>query len=310
MSRRLFARAVCAALCLLAGMPAVAAASHREPGPDTAVQWNQATLDLLATPGVQPATVHPTRTLALVGIAMDDAVAEVNASFENASAEAAAAGAAHGVLTALYPAQRAGLDARLATLPRSLASRVGVAVGAWVAEETVAAAASDGTAAVPPVLAPGVVPGAWRPTPPGFGPAVFTHYPAVRPFVLRSASQFRVGPPPALGSREYAAALAQVRSLGAADSTTRTVAQTDTARFWSSPVHIYWSTVAERVATDRRLPLSQATRLIRLMNVALADGTIAFYDSKYHYALWRPVTAIRDGGDAAWTPLLTTPSDP
>src|ERR1700742_240859 len=71
MSTRLFARAVCAALCLLAAAPvsAVATSHNREPGPDVAVQWNQATLDLLATPGVQPITVHPTRTLALVAIA-------------------------------------------------------------------------------------------------------------------------------------------------------------------------------------------------------------------------------------------------
>jgi len=163
---------------------------------------------------------------------------------------------------------------------------------------------------VPPVLAPGTVPGAWRPAPPAFAPASFTHYPAVRPFVLRSASQFRLGPPPALSSRAYRDALAEVAAVGRADSTVRTAAQTDTARFWSAPIHIYWSAAAGRVASERGLKLPKAAHLIRQMNVALADTTIALYDSKYRYALWRPVTAIRDGGDTGWTPLLNTPTDP
>jgi membrane-associated phospholipid phosphatase len=112
------------------------------------------------------------------------------------------------------------------------------------------------------------------------------------------------------GPEAYAAALASVRSLGSVDSTTRTPEQTDTARFWSSGIHIYWSAVGARVAGDRGLSLEKATRLIAAMNLALADTTIAYYDSKYAYKLWRPVTAIREGGDAAWTPLVNTPSDP
>src|SRR4029077_7244404 len=50
-----------------------------------------------------------------------------------------------------------------------------------------------------------------------------------------------------------------------------------------------------------------------------ADSAIAFYDAKYTYHLWRPVTAIRaadsDGnaatiGDPNWTPLAPTAQDP
>src|SRR5262245_60079607 len=294
------------AAVLAAAFPAGASAHHRSPGPDVAVEWNQATLDLLATPGVQPITVHPTRTLALVSVAMRDAVDVVDDDYPKASAEAAAAAAAHGVLVTLYPAQRAGLDARFAAVGTSLPERVGVAVGEFVAADVVARAADDGTAGPVPGLPPGTAPGEWRPTPPAFGAALYTHYPNVRPFVLRSASQFRSAPPPA----KYAAAIEEVRALGAVDSTVRTAAQTDTARFWSSPIHIYWSGVAARVALYRDLSLSRAAELVALMNVTLADTTIAYYDSKYVYKLWRPVTAIREGGDTAWTPLVNTPSDP
>ena len=45
------------------------------------------------------------------------------------------------------------------------------------------------------------------------------------------------------------------------------------------------------------------------MNLTLADTTIAYYDSKYRYRLWRPVTALREL-DPTWTPLVNTPADP
>jgi hypothetical protein len=50
-----------------------------------------------------------------------------------------------------------------------------------------------------------------------------------------------------------------------------------------------------------------------------ADALIGCFDGKYHFAFWRPVTAIRsadtDGNsetssDPTWTPLLVTPNHP
>jgi PAP2 superfamily len=137
--------------------------------------------------------------------------------------------------------------------------------------------------------------------------------------VLRNASQFRSEPPPALTSAAYTAAFDEVKAIGSATSTTRTAEQTDVARFWASPVHLYWNTIPQRVALDRELSLERTARLFALMNLSLADATIAYYDSKYRYRLWRPVTAIREAGDdgnpatepdPAWTPLVNTPADP
>ena len=54
-------------------------------------------------------------------------------------------------------------------------------------------------------------------------------------------------------------------------------------------------------------------------NMVASDAGIACMDSKYHYLLWRPVTAIRnadqdgnagDDADPTWSPLLTTPNHP
>jgi hypothetical protein len=49
------------------------------------------------------------------------------------------------------------------------------------------------------------------------------------------------------------------------------------------------------VALD--LTIAENARLFALLNLSFADGVIAFYDAKYTYNFWRPVTAI-DG--SAW----------
>ena len=42
--------------------------------PDQVIQWNQELLQLLSVAGAQPATIHPTRTLAITQLAVYDAV--------------------------------------------------------------------------------------------------------------------------------------------------------------------------------------------------------------------------------------------
>ena len=125
-------------------------------------------------------------------------------------------------------------------------------------------------------------------------------------------------PPPALNSPEYAAALNQVESLGAANSTTRTPDETQAAIFWSydqpstgtPPVH--YDQIVEDVALQQHNSLAQNARLFGLVNVAMGDAGIVAWNAKYTYNFWRPVTAIRladtDGNpatiaDPTWTPL-------
>jgi hypothetical protein len=142
----------------------------------------------------------------------------------------------------------------------------------------------------------------------------------VTPFVLESGSQFRPVPPPALTSDEYAAAINEVQSLGSATSATRTADQTVVGRFWAPPIQNFWNQIAQTVAVAHHSDLPTTARLFAALNLSFADSAIAFYDAKYAYQLWRPVTAIRladtDGNpqtvaDPAWTPLAgNTPADP
>src|SRR5438874_8684959 len=73
MAKTLLAVALlCAGLSLQRTRSAQASsdASH----PDQVIQWNRTLLQLLQTPGAQPATVHPTRSMAIVHLAIYDAV--------------------------------------------------------------------------------------------------------------------------------------------------------------------------------------------------------------------------------------------
>jgi membrane-associated phospholipid phosphatase len=296
------------------------------------VDWNKELLTILGTPGAQPATVHPTRSLAILQAAIYDAVVSTTHSGRpylfaldapaGARPDAAAAEAGHDTLAALYPSFKPALDQQLVrelnTIPNGIAKQEGAEVGHLAAGLTLAARADDGSSVTPPAFTPGTTPGAYRPTPPFVNGAAFTQWSAVTPFVLQRADQFRPPAPPALTSAAYAQAINEVKSLGQVNSSSRTADQTLIAKFWPGPIWITWNEIAEKAALAHRSNLVATSRLFALLNLSFADTVIAFYDAKYHYNFWRPVTAIRDAtgagnpavtADPSWTPLLTA-SDP
>jgi hypothetical protein len=337
MSRRtmLVTGGAAAAVLATTGLPApVAAATPVRPGgADVVLAWNRELLAIVRTAGLQPATVHPTRSFALLHAAIHDAVVATTGTGRpylftvdvpgRAAPEAAAAQAAHDVLAALYPT-RAGeltglLAGQLARVPQAGARDAGVRAGRLVARLLLGLRADDGSTAVPPVLPPGTAPGQYRPAPPAFAPAAFTHWAAVTPFVLDRAGRFRPGPYPALGGARYAEALREVAATGRDTSTTRTADETVQARFWAAPIWNHWNEIAQSVVGGSRSGLLVAARVFARLNLSFADAVIAFYAAKYHYRIWRPVTAIRLAGDDGnpatdgvpdWSSLATTPADP
>ena len=288
------------------------------------IHWNQTLLSIVNTPGAQPANIQPTRSFAILHAAIYDAVNAIDRSHEpylisvraprGASETAAADAAAHTALVGLYPAQQNALDAdyatELATVPDGPAKDQGVRIGETVAHDLLAIRAGDGSNVPAPPFVPGTNPGDYQPTPPNFPTPVFTTWGQVTPFVLDSADQFRPAPPPALTSPEWTAALAEVQSLGSATSTTRTADQTEIGKFWMPPIQNFWNQIAETVASAHHSDLPTTARLFASLDLSLADGTIAFYDAKYTYRFWRPVTAVRLV-DPTWLPLAgNTPPDP
>src|SRR5205823_7335428 len=101
------------------------------------------------------------------------------------------------------------------------------------------------------------------------------------------------GPPPALTGEEYSDAFNEVQALGIVNSTAASADQALTGRFWNGAIQNYWNEITQTAAVQQTLTTAQSARLFALLNLALADGVIAFYDAKYTYNFWRPVTAIR-----------------
>jgi hypothetical protein len=133
-------------------------------------------------------------------------------------------------------------------------------------------------------------------TPPNFAPADFTQWPTVTPFALARADEFNQEPPPALTSDEYTSVFNEVKSLGEIDSKTRTSDQTVIGNVWNGDIQDFWNEIAQTAALGHHLNLPQSARLFALLNISLADTTIAFFEAKYTYQFWRPVTAIQAAG--------------
>jgi membrane-associated phospholipid phosphatase len=307
--------------------------ARREESGQPVIDWNQVLLSIVNTPGAQPANIQPTRDFAIVHAAIFDAVNSIDRTHEpylisvrapRASETAAADAAARTALDGLYPSQQAVIDAdytaELAKVPDGPGKDKGVRLGTQVATDLLAIRANDGSNVAPPPFVAGTNSGDYRPTPPNFPAPVFTTWGQVTPFVLDSGDQFRPAPPPALTSDAYAAAINEVQSLGSVTSTTRTAEQTEIGKFWAPPIQNFWNQITETVASARHSDLPTTARLFAALNLSFADSAIAFYDAKYTYQLWRPVTAIRladtDGNpntvaDPNWLPLAgNTAADP
>ncbi len=223
--------------------------------PDQVIQWNRTLLQILQTPGAQPASVHPTRSMAIVHLAIYDAVNAIRGGHapylvshapRSASPDAAAAAAAHTALLSLFPNQQSVIDAKfqdsLSQIGGGAHVRQGIRVGKEAANAILAARADDGSDSTPSVFGPQSGPGEYQLTPPNFHQPVFTNWPDVRPFALESGDRFRPPPPPAVTSPRYTTDFDEIKSLGEINSTRRSAEQTDIGRFWgAAPVQNVWN---------------------------------------------------------------------
>lgn len=286
------------------------------------LEWNEAVLAALKGDTSSPLLV--TRNLAILHLAMREAVEQSKADRR----EAAASGAGFVCAGALFPSHQGNFEKLRAKQIARLGNRPylqeALANGATAAQRVLNARANDGSA-IHISYVPRIEPGQWRRTPPTFRPPELPQWGTkVKPFTITRPEQFRPPRPPALESEEWAAAFNEIKALGAKDSSIRSAEQTAIARFWSDfsstetpPGH--WNSIARSLAAERNLSLIESARLFATLNMALADAGIACWDAKYHYNFWRPVTAIvraNEDGNAGtearpdWQALLNTPPHP
>jgi len=299
--------------------------------------------------GEQIGPGRASKAMAVVHIAMFEAVNAIAGGYESyvglpvgprgASVRAAIGQAAHDTLVHLFPSQAPTLDDELDRfldgIPDGPGRDVGGQVGGDAALAMIAMREPDGSVHAEPLVNVDFIPsddaGYWRQDPISLHPlALGARWAEVRPFVLDTASQFRVPPPPAISGPEYATAYDEVKRLGGdgfVTATERTADQTHAGTFWAydgtpslcAPPRLY-NQIAVQIAGQMGSDVVETARLLALMNVAMADAGIAVWESKYFYEYWRPVAGIRESdpgtgptgtgdgnpdtvGAPAWTPL-------
>jgi len=324
---------------------------------DPVSDWNTIAAQSTVTAG-QNGPVS-SRTLAMAQIAVHDALNAIDARYERyafkgaapagASVGAAVAAAARNALVGAIavgslpfvgfgnPTLQANAVAQvnaayataLSSIPNGSSKNDGVAVGQSAAAAILARRSTDHATTLVTYI-PGTRPGDWQPTPNPVPAnpaaladrlaAVLPGWGQVTPFLLRRSSQFEPddGPPP-LTSRRYARDYNEVKAIGEQHSSTRTDEQSTIARFWFEGSPAGWSRIARVVAQSQNLNSWDTARLLALINMAMADGFIAGFATKYDFNFWRPVTAIRagdtDGNDGTladpnWSTYLNTPALP
>jgi membrane-associated phospholipid phosphatase len=305
---------------------------------DVVTDWNEATIGAIRSAAWASNPGESTRCLAMVSAAVYEAVNSVtgtHAAYQQSynvggptSAQAAAAQAAHNVLVTLFPDQAASfstlLNTHLSGVTNADERLNGILLGAQVSGDIMALRSYDGSQ-VQMNYTPQAGVGHWRPDPLHPNQSAWgADWGKVTTWSGASSSAYRPVAPPSLTSTEYAQSYNQVKSLGALNSTTRTADQTQIGVFWGydraalGPPPILYNQIIKTVAELKGNTLEQNARLFALANMAMADASIAAWDAKFEYDLWRPITAIREGaldgnpwtdGDVGWIPL-GAPGDP
>ena len=336
-----------------AALPSSAAGTQTTPAcPDTVIPsvpispnavgcWNA-----IAVQAVRVAAPYQVQGLIYTGYtqaAVYDAVTKIDGRYKpyhdfapptgvdvaSASPNAATAAAAYTMLTSSFLALPAPAQAGLSTDYADYISALGgvgtpgvddgIKIGEAAASDLIAARTGDRNESI--TFTPGpLTPGGWTFAPPPSLQSAQTPWVAtMKPFMLTSASQFRVEPPPPLSSRKWVREFNEVKAYGAVNSTVRSPAQTAVAQFWNANVVNQANQTFQDVAITHQMDLVDTARLIAMGDLVDSDAGIACWDSKYHYLFWRPIMAIRnaqiDGNrattpDPTWTPLLTTPNHP
>jgi membrane-associated phospholipid phosphatase len=245
---------------------------------------------------------------ALLGVAQylavqnADAAVGSNGRSQLEAERGAVAGASAAVLTYLFPASAQSFEDLVTEQGNAGPGELhplftrGEAIGRAVGAEIVTRARADGFGR-PINPAPPIGPAFWTTNAPGL-PVAGGDLPGTTPWFLTSANQFRPGPPPAFGSADFNAGLAEIRSL----SDTRTAAQTQIAAFWALNAGTvtaagFWLQVATDDINAHGLSEREATHVYALTSAAMFDAAIGCWDAKLFYWLVRPWKA---------DPLITT----
>lgn len=278
---------------------------------NASTRWNRRAIDLFTSRPPGNAQAQTSRILTYLSIAQYRAVLAAESGKEGSmhpSEAAAVGGASATVLNAFFPLDvsriEGYLDADLAAEDwpgeKNKDDAAGEAIGRAVGAAVMAQAATDNYLVMNPGTPP-VGPGRWVSS----GAAIVRGLYGTRPFFLTSADQIRPAPPPAFGSADFLAGLAEIRAI----SDTRTAEQIAMAQFYA------WGTapftpgnlnlIADELIVAHNRTEKEAARILAYANAAMFDAQIACFDAKFAYWFIRPTQA-----DRAITLAIPLPNHP
>ena len=279
----------------------------------------------------QPGPIRTSRAMAIVHIAIHDAVAfrtKPAAAYLNKKGVAHGigpltgnvddiiAGAATETLKALYPRFEPFIDdsiERVAVAPFNAGKQVGQAVLKHRATDK-----SDLPLNGPQPMRPAYGKHRADPYAPG-QPQLGPEWGKVMRF-CGTAHQFMPtfpgdGPANYLTNADYLADFEEVRSYGAVERNQRSAEQQRIGVYWGYdgannlgvPPRLYNQVARTIVQTKTGISVAEMAELFAMINVAMADAGIDAWHYKYDYDLWRPVVGIRNemapDADPFWAPF-------
>lgn len=284
--------------------------------------WNERALELSVKHRRNPLRVA--RGLAVLHVAMHHSVALSAARGGDEMMQKVAAGAAAGpVLDYLFPLESPGRFEAMAWTTLAAAAtkpetdpemlRDAWSAGQSSARLAIAHALRDNSDLVwDPRQRPVPTPGTWRAAPP------LNVYDPLEPlaaswttWVLKDGGEIQPPPPVAYDTPAYWREAEEVLTVSRA----LTPEQKRIAEDWNldrgsvTPAGV-WNLKARELLRAGNLDTEQAARLLAVLNVALADASIASWQVKFAHWSQRPVTAIRARFDPEWLPHLLTPAFP
>ncbi|WP_297762010.1 vanadium-dependent haloperoxidase [uncultured Muriicola sp.] len=172
----------------------------------------------------------------------------------------------------------------------------------------------------------------WQPTPPSYMAGIEPHWSKIRPFVIKTADQFKPVPPPPFSMEEGTDFYKEVQEVY--DISQKMTAEGDTseeviiAKFWDCNPYVsvtrghlmfatkkitpgaHWIGITKIACKQSDSDFDKTVYAYTKTSMAIADAFISCWDEKYRSNLIRPETLINEHIDENWKPVLQTPPFP
>ncbi|MCW5515069.1 vanadium-dependent haloperoxidase [Muriicola sp. Z0-33] len=172
----------------------------------------------------------------------------------------------------------------------------------------------------------------WQPTPPAYMEGIEPHWNKIRPFVIKSADQFKPEPPPPFSMEKGSEFYNEVKEVyDISNEITEKGDESEEvaiARFWDCNPYVsvtrghlmfatkkitpgaHWIGIVKIAAKQTESNFDDTVFAYTKTSMAIADAFISCWDEKYRSNLIRPETLINKHFDDSWQPVLQTPPFP